>query len=48
MQSVLGPFGMRGATAYPCQGAWQDQPAKLMDAFAALDAMVDRKEPGES
>ncbi|MCW2406181.1 hypothetical protein M2336_002810 [Sphingobium sp. B1D7B] len=44
MQTAFGPFGMRGAAPLPCAGGWQEQPAALMDCFAALDDMTATKD----
>lgn len=34
------PPGIRGPAPLPCAGAWQDQPAALLDAFALLDCFL--------
>lgn len=47
MQAPIGLLGARGGTPYPSAGGWQDQPAALMDAFALLDHMVERKEEAD-
>ena len=44
LQAPIGLLGVRGGTPYPATGAWQDQPAALMDAFALLDRMVEQKD----
>ncbi|MBP6031254.1 MAG: hypothetical protein KA533_07485 [Sphingobium sp.] len=46
LDAPQGVLGVRGAPSLPCAGAWQDQPAALMDAFMILDGILAQEQKG--